>query len=64
MKAYLVLTAILFAVIAVAHVLRLAYQWPVQLAGWQVPMWISWLGAAVPAALSAWAFSLAMRKPS
>jgi len=61
MRAYLWITGLLFAVVALVHVLRLAYGWPVQIAGTTVPLEVSWLGLVVPGALCVWAFSLARR---
>jgi hypothetical protein len=57
-NAYLTGTGILFAVIGGAHVLRLLYGWPVTLGAWQVPLWVSWVGAALAFALCVWAIAL------
>ncbi len=62
MKGYLFISGIIFAIVALLHVLRLVNQWQVQFAGSEVPMWISWPGAIVPALLCVWAFALALRK--
>jgi len=34
---------LIFLVVAVLHVVRLALGWHVVLAGWTVPMWVSWI---------------------
>lgn len=59
MRSYLRVSGILFGAVALAHLLRLIYAWPVQLGTAAVPMWISVIGFVVAGALSAWAFALA-----
>ena len=58
MRAYALVSGLLFGVVTLAHILRLANGWPVQVAGWVVPLELSWIGAVVPGALCAWAFKL------
>jgi hypothetical protein len=53
---YVVVSGALFGVVAVMHILRALNQWPVQIAGIEMPMWASWIGAVVAAGLCAWAF--------
>lgn len=60
-KAYCLLSGALFAIVAVAHLFRLLLGWQILVDGTSVPMWVSWLGLAVPGALAVWAFSLARR---
>jgi hypothetical protein len=55
MRAYALLTGVLFALIACAHVLRLVFGWPVQMAGLAVPMWVSWFGILGAGVLAVWA---------
>jgi hypothetical protein len=59
MRAYLIVTGILFGVVALAHLLRLISGWPVQIGAQAVPMWISVIGLVVAGALCAWAVALA-----
>jgi len=61
-RAYLLISASLFAVVATLHLIRVLYAWEVQVADWTIPMWVSWLGFFGPGALSAWAFILIRRK--
>jgi hypothetical protein len=56
---YLVVSGILFGLIAVVHAMRLMLGWPAQIGGWEVPLWLSWAGLAVPGGLCAWALVLA-----
>lgn len=46
------IAAMLFALIAAAHLLRLVYGTSVMIGEWIVPMWASVLGVLVAAALS------------
>jgi len=59
MRTYLVVSGVLFGAVALAHLLRLIYGWPVQLGAEVVPMWISAIGLAVAGALCIWGFALA-----
>jgi len=58
MQAYLRISGALFGLIAVAHLLRLFRHWPVDLAGYNVPLWFSWLGLILAGGLSIWALRL------
>jgi hypothetical protein len=58
MRAYLLVSGVLFGVIALVHAARLALGWPAQVAHWDVPLWISWIGLLVPGALCIWALRL------
>jgi len=58
---YLGITGTIFGIIACMHLARLTMSCEVSLGGFVLPLWISWLGLLVAAALSIWAFSL-MRK--
>jgi hypothetical protein len=61
MRTYIQITGVVFAIVALAHVARLVLDWPAQVAGWVVPMWISWVGILVAGALCVWAFRLVGR---
>ncbi len=60
-REYGIVSGSLFAAVAAAHMLRIVYGVPVDVAGTAVPMSVSWVGFVVPAALSAWAFRLLRR---
>ena len=55
---YLLISGTLFALVAIAHLVRLIFQLPVLVEEYAVPMYISWVGFIVPALLAAWAFRL------
>ena len=55
---YLMISATIFAVVAIAHLVRAIQQWPIAIGPWTVPVGVSWIGALLAAALCAWAVSL------
>jgi protein-S-isoprenylcysteine O-methyltransferase Ste14 len=55
---FLLISATIFAVLALLHVFRLVTNLPVQVGAVTVPIWVSWLGAIVAAGLSIWALRL------
>ena len=55
-KNYCVVSGVLFALVALAHLLRIVSDVSIQLDGNAVPMYVSWIGFVVPAALALWAF--------
>lgn len=57
-KEYSVVSGVLFSLVALAHLLRVVYGMTVQIDEFVVPMFVSWLGFIVPAALSVWAFRI------
>ena len=54
---YLAISALIFAVVAFAHLARLLKGWPVQIGTHAVPMFVSWFGLAVSALLAIWGFT-------
>jgi hypothetical protein len=63
MRTYLQISGTLFGLIAVGHLLRLFRHWPVDLAGYAVPLWASWLGLLLAGGLSVWALRLIRATP-
>jgi hypothetical protein len=53
---YIVVSGVIFGLIAGAHVVRALGDVPVQLGTAAIPVWVSWVGAVVAGALSVWAF--------
>ena len=53
---YVVVSGVLFGVIAVVQAVRALNQWPVQVAGFDVPVWVSWVAMVVAGSFCAWAF--------
>jgi hypothetical protein len=60
MKTYIGLSGILFAAVAILHAVRVVEQWPVQVADWEIPAWVSWMGFLIPGILAIWAIRLAV----
>jgi hypothetical protein len=63
MRTYIQVTGVVFGVVALVHVARLILDWPVQLAGWAVPTWVSWIAIFAAGAFCVWAFRLVGRAP-
>ena len=57
-KNYCIVSGMLFALVAAAHLLRVLLGLPVQIETYSVPMYVSWIGTLVPAGLAFWAFRL------
>ena len=46
-KTFSRITGIVFLLIAVLHILRMAYGWDAAIAGWSVPLWLSAVALAM-----------------
>jgi len=55
---YFLISGVLFALVSIAHLLRIVFGMSVQVDATAVPMAVSWFGFAVPAVLAYWAFRL------
>jgi len=51
-------TATLFLVVAIMHLLRIIFGWQVEIGGLSIPSWVSWLGVLVGGALTYFGFAL------
>ncbi len=58
---YLIISAVIFGVVAVIHLVRAVNGWAFELGPWNIPMWVSWIGAVIPAGLSVLGFRMAFR---
>jgi hypothetical protein len=56
MSAYAAITALIFAIVAVAHIVRIINRWAVQIGPFSISMSISWVGFVVAAGLAIWGF--------
>jgi hypothetical protein len=54
--AYAVVSALIFAVVAVAHVVRLIKGWKVEIGPYNVSMNVSWVAVVVAAVIAIWGF--------
>ena len=57
-KAFLGVSGTIFGIIAVLHLLRIAYGWAAQIGSFIVPTWLSWVSLLVAGYLAITAFSL------
>jgi len=48
----MMVTATLFLVVAIIHLLRIIFGWSVEIGGLSIPFWVSWLGVLVAGALA------------
>jgi hypothetical protein len=53
---YAVISALIFALVAVGHVMRLVNRWTVQVGPFNVSMNVSWAALVVSALLAIWGF--------
>ena len=60
-KAALYTSGVVFAAVAVAHLVRLATGFEIVVSGIIVPVWVSFLGALIAALLAAWMVVAARR---
>ena len=60
-KTFATIAAVIFALVALLHLLRLVMGWSVVIDSWTVPMWVSWVGLVVAGGLSYYGARLAMR---
>jgi hypothetical protein len=57
-KTFFTLTGIIFSVLSAVHILRLLYGMSIVIAGWSVPYWFSFVGAAAAGYIAYNAFQL------
>jgi hypothetical protein len=58
-RRYAIVSGTLFAAISLLQLVRALNAWPAQVAGWSVPVWLSWIAFVVTGGLAAWAFRIA-----
>jgi hypothetical protein len=63
-RPYFVVSGFVFALVALLHLTRAIYGWPVLVAGQDVPLAVSWAGFILAASLALWAVQLAGRSKS
>ena len=60
-KMFATIAAVIFALVALLHLVRLVMGWSIVIDSWTVPMWVSWVGLVVAGGLSYYGGRLAMR---
>jgi hypothetical protein len=62
-KLYLLVSGAVFFLVAVFHLVRLAYHWPILVGTWTIPYVVSYMGFPVSSAYCVWACWLYIRQP-
>jgi len=57
-KTYCAVTATVFALVAIVHLVRALQEWPVTIGMWSAPVALSWCAVLGAASLSVWAIAL------
>lgn len=55
---YLLISAVVFALVALLHLIRLFTHWSIQIGTMMFPLWGSWVALVIGIVLSIWAFRL------
>ena len=55
-NSYAAVSALIFAVVAIAHLVRIAKGWAARIGPYSVPMSLSWIGLVIAALLAIWGF--------
>jgi len=56
-NSYAIVSALIFAVVAIMHVVRLINRWPVVIGPYNVSMNVSWVALVVAALIAIWGFA-------
>jgi hypothetical protein len=56
MRRYTLVSGLFLTLLACVQLLRLLMRWPVRVAGFDVPLWVSGIAAVIVGALALWAF--------
>jgi hypothetical protein len=57
-RSFLLVSAMVFTLVCLLHVLRLVYGWSAMIGGRTVPIWVSWVGVVVSGFLALEGFRL------
>jgi uncharacterized protein YacL len=61
-KSYFLVTAIVFSVVGLLHLLRILLGWEAVLGGLSIPMWVSWVAMILTAVLAYYGFTHGWRE--
>ncbi len=62
-KTFTLLAGAIFALIALGHLSRLIFQWPILLGGWSVPLWVNGAALLISGYLAYEGFRLGRKSP-
>ncbi len=57
-KSYMIVSTLIFALVALMHLIRITQGWPILLGTMTVPLWVSVLALLVFALVALWGISL------
>jgi hypothetical protein len=60
-KTFVLLAGVVFAIVALAHLLRIFMGWSIVIDTWTVPMWLSWIALVIAGGLGFFGLSLVSR---
>jgi hypothetical protein len=60
-RAFSIMASMIFALVALFHLVRIVMGWPVVIGDWSVPMWVSWIGFVVAGGLAFLGLSFGVR---
>jgi hypothetical protein len=60
-KTFSIVAGVIFAIVALLHLLRIYMDWPVVIGAWSVPIWVSWIALVVAGILAIWGLAFAAR---
>ncbi|MDE1874714.1 MAG: hypothetical protein KGI79_02200 [Patescibacteria group bacterium] len=61
-RSYFIIVGIITGVVAIAHLLRIIFGAGIDVSGWAVPLWLSWIGIIVAGFVSYASFAFASKK--
>jgi hypothetical protein len=61
MRSYVSASVAVFTLVAVLHLLRVVFDWPLNIGGYEVPRGWSFLGVVIAGTLAYWGFSLSRK---
>ena len=60
-RTFAVTAGVVFALVALAHLVRIYFGWPIVIGSWSMPMWASWAALVVAGGLAYLGLSAARR---
>ena len=57
-QTYFLISGMVFAIVAIVHLLRIINQFQIVVGTWSAPMAVSWVGLIISGILSYWGFML------
>jgi len=51
-KTFALVAGVIFAVVALVHLVRIFMEWTVIIEDWSIPMWVSWIALVVAGGLA------------